>query len=150
MALIMKTQEPVTSGPAKGFSWDAWYAKNKSRLSEKRARRYREDTAYREAALERSRKQRETKKVTVKDDNWVSFNDAAVGLGITVWVLREWRRKDYFPEPARRQGRLWFTPPQVQLLQRLHEFFVAHGVRVTEANRQALEEVVSLIYANWS
>jgi hypothetical protein len=60
MALIWKTRvESVVPGPSKqGFSWDVWYAVNKSRLSEKRARRYREDAAYRAAALERSRQQR--------------------------------------------------------------------------------------------
>ena len=94
-----------------GFNWDAWYAKNKQRLSEKRAKRYREDAAYRAAALERSRQQREKKKPepVSTDPHTVSFMDAADDLGVTVWVLREWRRKNYFPEPHRRDGRLWFT-----------------------------------------
>jgi hypothetical protein len=102
MALIWTKETPVSGVAQSGFSWDAWYAKNKSRLSEKRAKRYKEDAAYREAAKLRSRLQRETKKAPVATEYTVSFNDAAQQLGITVWLLREWRRKNYFPEPHRR------------------------------------------------
>lgn len=155
--LIWKTQgatqpvepQPVVKG---GFNWDAWYAKNKTRLSEKRAKRYREDAAYRAAALERSRLQRENKKpepLPESELHSVPFTDAANTLGVTVWVLREWRRKNYFPEPHRRNGRLWFSLAQVQQLQQLREYFVTHGVRVTEATKPGLENLVSLIYANW-
>ena len=145
-----KTQEAVSVDPSKqGFSWDAWYAKNKARLSEKRAKRYREDPAYRSAALERSRQQRETKKVETTDVHSVSFNDAAQALSVTVWVLREWRRKNYFPEPTRRDGKLWFSHAQVQLLMKLQKFFFEQGARVTEAKRPALENVIGLVYANW-
>ena len=44
---------------------------------------------------------------------------------MTVWVLREWRRKNYFPEPHDRDGRLWFMSHQVQLLRRVEQFFRA-------------------------
>lgn len=153
MALIwnVKAQAPEVPGPVKqGFSWDAWYAKNKNRLAEKRAKRYREDAAYREAALGRSRAQRKAKKVPVAYEHSVAFNDAANLLGVTVWVAREWRRKNYFPEPHRRDGRLWFKPAQVQWLRRLKQFFDQHGARVTNATRPELEGVVSLVYANWA
>ncbi len=46
------------TAPCVAFSWDTWYANNKTRLSKERARRYKEDPAYREAALMRSRVQR--------------------------------------------------------------------------------------------
>lgn len=154
--LIWKTMEPDVEaikkswGPTKqGFSWDAWYAKNRARLSEKRARRYREDASYREAALERSRHQRESKKSTVTGPFTIPFGEAAEMLGITLWVLREWRRKNYYPEPLRREGRLWFSEPQVQLLRHLGQFF-AHHARVGEANRDELYNLVSLTYANWT
>ena len=152
MALIFirPLDPPVTPGPVK-FSWEAWYAKNKTRLSEKRAKRYREDAAYREAALQRSRQRKGKKVVPLSTDHHsVSFNDAAQTLGVTVWVLREWRRKDYFPEPHRRDGRLWFTPLQVQWLRTIQEFFVQHGARVTNATRPKLEQVTNLVYANWA
>lgn len=152
MLIWKTTTQTEVPGPVKqGFNWDAWYAKNKTRLSEKRAKRYREDAAYRAAALERSRQQRETKKpATITDGYTVAFNDAADMLGVTVWVLREWRRKNYFPEPHRRNGRLWFNPSQVQLLQTLRQFFIHNGSRVTDDQRPELESLISLIYANWT
>jgi hypothetical protein len=150
--LIWKAYTPASTGmpPEKpGFSWDAWYQKNKARLSEKRAKRYREDASYRAAALERSRLQREANRTEVTTPHTVSFMDAATEIGVTVWVLREWRRKNYFPEPLRRDGRLWFTPTQVDLLRGLREFFDTHGTRVTNALRPKLEDTTSLIYSNW-
>ena len=153
MLIWKTTQTTEVPGPVKqhGFNWDAWYAKNKTRLSEKRAKRYREDAAYRAAALERSRQQREQKKPepVSTDPHTVAFTEAADDVGVTVWVLREWRRKNYFPEPHRRDGRLWFTPSQVQLLRKLGQFFVQYGARVTESLKPKLENVVSLTYANW-
>lgn len=153
MALIFVRPEAPKSAPppvSGGFSYEAWYAKNKQRLLAKRAKRYQEDPSYRAAALERSRRQRVKKPVKVSSDpHSVSFNDAAQTLGVTVWVLREWRRKNYFPEPHRRDGRLWFTPAQVQRLRQVREFFVQHGARVTDTIRPKLDDVVGLVYSNW-
>jgi hypothetical protein len=150
MALILKMREaPLAPLVKPGFNWDQWYLKNKARLSEKRAKRYREDPGYRAAALQRSRAQRALKKEPTTDVHTVSFHEAAQALDITVWVLREWRRKDYFPEPVRRDGRLWFSSAQVEALRQLRDFFRAQGARVTEATRGALENVTGLIYANW-
>lgn len=150
MALYFIDREVQTQNPNPGgFTWDQWYAQNKERLSEKRAKRYREDPEYRKAALERSRKQRIGKKVSADDGFGISFQQAAEKLDITIWVLREWRRKDYFPEPHHREGRLWFNGDQVSLLRRLKEFFETHGIRVVDTKRKALDETVSLVYSNW-
>ena len=154
MALLMKLsgseQTPKPVEPVKtGFQWSTWYAQNKVRLSEKRAKRYAEDPEYREAALTRSRHQREIKKEPVTDGYTVSFNDTARALDVSVWVLREWRRKSYFPEPFRREGRLWFKPAHIPLLQSLHTFFQEHGIRVGESKRRGLDETVQLVWANW-
>jgi hypothetical protein len=150
MALIWVKSTPATPETVKGgFSWDAWYEKNKTRLAEKRAKRYREDPSYRKAALERSRHQRTIKKEPVTDGHTVGFNDAAYELNVTVWVLREWRKKNYYPEPYHREGRLWFSPHQVQLLRQLQQFFDQHGSRVSDAIRTNLDDTVSLIYSNW-
>lgn len=152
MALIFLRSE-VEAAPEvvrARFSWDDWYAKNKQRLSEKRAKRYAEDAGYREAALKRSRAQRKKKVVTFPADGYtVSFAHMADQLGVTTWVLREWRRKNYFPEPRHRDHRLWFTPDQAMLLRRLKTFFDDHGVRVSESKREALTSVTALVYANW-
>ena len=154
MALLMRISQSQPKAPEAapvkaGFSWSTWYANNKERLSEKRAKRYAEDPEYREAALNRSRHQREVKKEPVTDGFTVSFNDMARALDVSVWVLREWRRKNYFPEPFRREGRLWFKPAHIPLLQSLHTFFLDHGIRVGESKRRALDETVQLIWANW-
>lgn len=148
--LIWKVQTPEQEPVKQGFSWDAWYAKNKKRLAEKRAKRYREDVQYREAALERSRAQREHKvKVPVQYEHSVSFTEAAERLGVSVWVLREWRRKNYFPEPHRRDGRMWFTPSQVAGLDYVADHFRQWGARGADKHKKALEGLVELVYANW-
>ena len=134
---------------ATGFDYATWYQENRTRLSEKKAKRYKEDKKYREAALTRSRSQRKTKTPTPANGYTVTFQDMATTLDVTVWVLREWRRKDYFPEPQRRDGRLWFKPEQVALLNMLKTFFKYTGVRVAAAHRQELNNTVDLIAANW-
>jgi DNA-binding transcriptional MerR regulator len=71
-------------------------------------------------------------------------------LGVTIWTLREWRKKNYFPEPVHRLGRLWFSSTQVQWLERLKDFLVSKGLRVRNADRKELDELVALIYSNWN
>jgi hypothetical protein len=150
MALIWAQQTTPTAPPdtqSEGFSWDAWYAKNKTRLAEKRAKRYAEDPAYREAALRRSREQRQKDKTPVLDGTTVPFKDMAQALGVTTWVLREWRRKNYFPEPVNRDGRLWFHPDQRGLLQGLASFFEERGSRLDEAMQRDLDLLFETIIA---
>jgi hypothetical protein len=54
MTLFWKKPET----PKPGFDYKGWYRANKKRLSDKKAKRYREDSQYRDAALQRSRNQR--------------------------------------------------------------------------------------------
>lgn len=145
MALIFVRPET----PSGSFNWDDWYQKNKKRLSEKKKARYQNDPAYRKAALERSRAQRQKKVVSPDEGYTISFSEMARLLHITPWVLREWRRKNYFPEPQHRDHRLWFRPDQFVLLNQLATFFSTYGVRVGENKRQALEAITEMIYANW-
>lgn len=149
MSLQFLTRKPVKVSTKPGFSWDAWYSQNKQRLCDKKARRYREDVAYREKALERSRSQREEKKDLVTDGYTIPFNEMARQLGLTVWVLREWRKKDYFPEPCHREGRLWFKENHVKLLQSLNVFFREKGPRMVASKKDALDNVVGWVYSNW-
>lgn len=158
MALVFVTrqqtaepQQSIAPPKSEGFSYSAWYEANKQRLSEKRAKRYREDPEYREKAIARAKAQRAQtkKKEPVTDGYTVSFRQMAEQLGVTVWVLREWRRKNYFPEPHLRDSWLWFKPEHVGLLNRLKLFFEQNGHRVSDATRGALDDLVSLIYVNW-
>lgn len=151
MALTIIHREEAPTIQKSGFDYSDWYQKNKKNLLKKRKSRYENDKEYREAALRRSKEQRDRKRQ--QKENYlhnVPFTDAAQQLGVTVWVLREWRSKNYFPEPKKRSGRLWFQPSQVELLERIRVFFEEHGVRVTEAKRSALEDVINFVYSNWN
>ena len=149
LTIIRKPEPTPVVTKKSGFSFAQWYEKNKARLSEKRAKRYREDPVYRAAALKRGRAQRKKKPTPVTDGYTVSIQDAAHDVGVTVWTLREWRKKNYFPEPKHRDGRLWFTAAQVAALMKLEAFFHVHGSRVTAAKKPLLDDVVSLVFANW-
>jgi len=142
VALILQKQE----SPFRG-----WYAKNKERLSEKRKKRYAEDPAYRERALEASRRRRQGEQTPTAppDDAPISFGEAAERTGISVSTLHEWRRKKHFPEPKRHSGRLWFTEKQMLLLTKLKEVIRVYGKRRGNVKWDRLKEVVASTSANW-
>jgi hypothetical protein len=132
-------------------SFAKWYDKNKQALAERRAKRYLNDAKYRQKIIDRSRLNRANNKPSQPNPEGYDHHmmGAAEALGITIWTLREWRKKDYFPEPVEFKGRLWFTGNQLQALRLLKQFFVKHGVRTSAANREALDTLVGQIYANW-
>jgi hypothetical protein len=133
------------------FTFKEWYKQNKGQLSKKRMQRYQVDKAYRQTILARSRKYRIDHKSNPVPDGYVyHMTGAAEHIGVSIWTLREWRRKNYFPEPHEEKGRLWFTGNQVQLLGQLRTFFTKHGVRTSAANKGPLTDLVNLIYANWA
>lgn len=127
-----------------------WYSKNKKVVSAKKKLKYRNDAAYREAALNRSRSRRKDQK-SVSDNKSLSFGEVADTLGVSTVTLRAWRCKDYFPEPVRHGRRLVFSQDQLLLLISLKEMFESYGwsLKSIEA-KNALQNKVSLIYANWS
>jgi hypothetical protein len=63
--------------------------------------------------------------------------------------MRQWRKKQYFPEPQYHGGRLWFTADQVVLLRRLKEFFEANGTKTWKAHRHELRDLVESVRAKW-
>lgn len=150
MALIFKKAAAPKKKKSTGGSFDfkSWYQKNKERLAEKKRKRYQEDPEYRAKAMERSKAQRKTTPTPITDGYSVSFAEAAKELGVSLWTLREWRKRNYFPEPKERNGRLWFTENQLMLLQKLQEFFVLNG-RIKEGTKEKMNELVSLLFANW-
>lgn len=132
------------------FSWNAWYDANKDRLAKKKADKYRNDPVYREAAKKRS-KEHNQQKHDIPDDGFnISMNGVAEQLEVSIWVIREWRRKSYFPEPVCRLSRFWFNAKQVALLHELKMFFDKNGVRMAFLKREALDMVVGFVYANWN
>lgn len=128
-----------------------WYAVNKVPLSEKRAKRYKEDPEYRAAVIARSAAARALQRGQATPPGYAHhMADTAEALGITIWTLREWRKKNYFPEPLEYKSRMWFTQAQIGLLNNLKSFFSRKGNRISKANKPALDDLVSLIYSNWS
>ena len=131
------------------FDYRLWYETNKGRLSTKRRQRYSSDAEFRTKAVERSRKRVQAKVQLVTDGYTVSFDSAAKKIGVSIWVLRDWRRKHYFPEPVRRSGELWFTEHQITLLQKLRTSW--HQIAFTShyQKEERLEELRESIKSNW-
>lgn len=131
-------------------SFARWYEANKVTLAATRKAKYDSDPVYRAKIIAASQAARMAKRGVVVPEGYIHhMTDAAEVLDITIWTLREWRKKNYFPEPKFYNGRLWFTGNQLQQLQALKGFFARRGRRMSEAAKPALEDLVSLIYANW-
>jgi predicted DNA-binding transcriptional regulator AlpA len=127
-----------------------WYEKNQQTLSERRKKRYAEDSEYRQRAIERSQRRRrgEVTLTTPPADAPISFGEAAKHIGVGKSTLDDWRSKKYFPEPKHYNGRrLWFTEKQVLLLKELKDR--VYGKRRWYMKFDRFKEVVASISANW-
>jgi hypothetical protein len=135
-----------------GNAFKRWYEKNKQALAEKRKARYRNDPEYRAKALE-NRKKQIARTPKVRDALPESYKYNLVGmsekLNVSIWRLRDWRGKDYFPEPYKHGRELWFTDHQALLLGDLGKFFQNHNGRITKTNEDELQELVGFIAVNW-
>jgi MerR HTH family regulatory protein len=142
MALILNTTE--------SSYYRVWYEKNKQRLSRERKERYANDPEFRERVKEASKRRRHRVPTPpVPPDAPFSSSQAAKLAGIGISTLREWRSKEYFPEPKHHNGALWFTEKQVLLLKNLKEFFRVYGKRPGKIKRDQLKEVVAFIRDHW-
>ena len=132
-------------------SFSKWYAKpeNRAELSRRRKEKYQQDPDYRRKVIERSASRRINERGPLPEGFTYHMEQAAEQVGVTIWTLREWRKKNYFPEPPDYLGKLWFSQSQVNLLGQLREFFEVHGRRVGVRTKPMLEDLVSLIYSNW-
>ena len=127
-----------------------WYQQNKQRLSEKRKKLYAENPEYRERALEASRRRRRGEgNPPTPADAPISFAQAAETLNIGASTLREWRRKNLFPEPRLHRGRLWFTENQASLLKKVKEFFSVYGKRPGKIKNDEKKRTRDAISRNW-
>ena len=131
------------------FDYRLWYETNKGRLSTKRRQRYSSDAEFRTKAVERSRKRVQAKVQLVTDGYTVSFDSAAKKIGVSIWVLRDWRRKHYFPDPVRGWGDLWFTEHQITLLQKLRTSWHRIWFESRHLREERLEELREVIKSNW-
>lgn len=130
--------------------YEKWYQDNKASLSERRKKKYAEDKEYRQKAVQAARDYRASKGAPKPDSYSLTFGDMAEALGVTLWTLRQWKEKNYYPSPLSHGGRLWFTEGQAGLLFKIAEFFKMHGPRVSGSAKSSLEDVTNLVYANWA
>ena len=132
----------------------SWYQKNKQRLSEKRKKRYAEDSEYRERALKASRRYRSGERTppvsVVPPDAPISLKEAARRLGKGASTVREWRRKKYFPEPRQHKRTYWLTEHQLTLIGKLKECLDVFGKRRGSIKDAQLKQVRAFISANWN
>jgi len=131
---------------SKNFS--KWYEKNKEKLAEKRAARYHSDPEYRAKSIEQSRSRRKAAEEPLCPEGYAyNFQQLAEHLDMSIWTLRDWRRKNFFPEPYMHRGRQWFKEDQAQWLMQMRGL-LQRGAPTKERSVQ-LQDLVELIYSNW-
>jgi hypothetical protein len=127
-----------------------WYAEHKTELAERRKARYAADPEYRETVLARGQARRgRLREAKAVPEDYIGHQDAAAMLGVSDYVLRYWRTREYYPDPIRLYGRVYFTIEQVHRLVPLRNVLKAYG-RSDRIGTSELEDVVNLIYMNWN
>lgn len=145
LQIISREVEPTPDKPKPGSKdFKKWYEKNKLEFNKARALKYQQNSAYRE-------RQHHYKRLRIKPDpvGCVTLTELAEELGITIWVLNEWRKKDYFPAAFAYKGSRWVRKDNIGLLQALKEHFEKQGRRISRANEGALHDLRQWIFENW-
>jgi hypothetical protein len=135
-----------------GKTFRDWYnGGGDKKLSRERKERYANDPVYRQTVIDRAKAQRD-KRVSEPPPLGYDFTmaEAAEHVGVTIWTLREWRKKNYFPEPMDYKGKKLFTNGQLTLLGKIKDFLTSCGTRMSKSHKEQLDNVVGLIYSNWS
>lgn len=132
-------------------SFKEWYDNGgNKKLSKKRKERYKNDPLYRQNAINKAADRRKLVKLVPPPDGYVcTLEDVAKRMGCSIWTVREWRRKNYFPEPLVHKGRMMFTEQQLLMLWKLFDFFLENGKRLKEADKDKLDNLVAIVYSNW-
>lgn len=129
-----------------GTAFGRWYEQNKTDLAARRRKRYKEDPEYRQKAKDNAnRSRRRVIEGEPPEQYQYTFDDVAVELGVSVYTLRDWRRRGYFPEPFRHNQRLYFSSAQLALLHDLKEFLSGGGARRPDD----LEVMKNTVFMNW-
>lgn len=114
-------------------SFSKWYDGNKDKLSQKRATKYKTDPAYRQAALDRSAKQRKENprpKQTVeqhfREINGQTVEVFRIGtvasqIGRDEQTIRLWEERGLIPKPTAPGKHRYYTRQQVSLMRELAE-----------------------------
>jgi hypothetical protein len=156
MAILFKAKPSVPPPKRdRGTGDDAfgrWYDKNKPVFNLSRRERYKTDPEYKKRVLDAARKARdERRKQNPKPEAYTTtLQGAADALDITIWTLRNWRTNEYFPEPLKFNGELWFTDAQVKLLTRIKDYLDKRNIkRLSVAQAEELYGIVKQIRAYW-
>lgn len=135
---------------AQAEAYSRWYERNKEALSEKRKKRYREDPEYRAACLARKARQTKAQSAPPVPEQYVmNFTSTAEELDVSLWKLRSWRERGYYPEPFNHTKGLYFTQEQVEAVASLRDFFEEHTGTLSKEEQQKLQNLTDLIHANW-
>jgi hypothetical protein len=130
-----------------------WYKSNKDTLSKQRKQRYHTDPEYRQKiiAQNRANKAKARQARAPLDPKYTTTMQAAADeIDVSVWSLREWRKKEYYPAPHEHGSKLYFTDKQVLLLKELAKFFAVYGKRTSAATEGLRNELIAAIAANWN
>ena len=121
-----------------------WYQKNKPKLAAKRRTLYETDKSYREKAIARASARRAAKREVQPAGYVVTVVMAADALDVSLDALRDWRKREYYPEPLKCGNRFWFTENQLKLLHKLR-LFLKGGRRF----HGALKSLTDSIFDSW-
>lgn len=135
--------------------YQKWYKNKRSTLSETRKKRYQSDPVYREKAKAASTRQQQKLRDANPRPKGCDFTleNVAYKLHVSIWTLRAWRKKNYFPEPAEWGGRRYLSHNQVLLLTKLAEAITPmkdFSSRVNPENKKRRDDRVSWVFANWN
>ena len=135
--------------------WQSWYEDNKERIAKARAERYANDPIYRAKLKENARARYKAKfgttKRSVPERYVVQLKDLPDYVeGLTLSRFREWRKREYIPEPFRKHNEVWFTHPQVNLLRSFQAFFTTRDTRIGSREREGLQSLINDIKESWN
>jgi predicted NAD-dependent protein-ADP-ribosyltransferase YbiA (DUF1768 family) len=137
-----------------GDAFERWYQRHGSEFNQSRRTRYANDPLYRERVLAtsaRARANRRKNRVVQKPAAYsINLAEAASQLGVTVWSLRSWRNNQYFPDPLRCSGEVWFTAHQIVLIGRIRDFLDARHIRkISASDRKDMQPLIDEVLAQW-
>jgi hypothetical protein len=154
MSVHFVKRKSSKSGKAKPAedAFAKWYAANREAFNESRRNRYKSDPAYKERVLATARSARDARRKPNEkpDDYTVNHALAAEILGVTIWTLRNWRAKGYFPEPKQFSDGAWFKDHQLALLGEIQHYMDVNQIKRLSAEQRAeLKVITDRIWANW-
>lgn len=148
------------SKESKQKSFSSWYERNKDDLKKKRAEKYRTDSAYRQAALDRAAKQRASapRQASERDQRFrliggvkvevFRIGQVAKEISKDEQTIRLWESRGIIPKPSAPGSHRYYTAKQVGLLRELSALLGDHRYDAADV-RESLSEMSKKIYQYW-